>query len=55
MIVELEVHTHKREDAYRQALSMASIPPKLWFAPVDAAERREKNATMPVATIWAKE
>ena len=38
--------------AYRQALSMASIPPRLWWAPDEAADSKEKKATMPVAAIY---
>ena len=46
---------HFEEDgasAYRQALSMASIPPRLWWAPDEAADSREKKATIPVAAIY---
>ena len=40
--------------AYRQALSMASIPPRLWWAPDEAADSKEKKATMPVAAIYRR-
>jgi hypothetical protein len=36
---------------YRQAVSMANIPPTLLFAPEEAADRMEKRATIPVAVI----
>jgi hypothetical protein len=34
---------------YRQALSMARVPPTLLFAPFEAAESSEKKATIAVA------
>lgn len=34
-------------------MSIASIPPTLWCAPVEAADSPENNATMPVAVIYA--
>lgn len=34
------------------ALSMLKSPATLWWAPEDAADRREKMATMPVAVIY---
>ena len=36
---------------HRHALSIANIPPKLPWAPDEAAERAEKKATIPVAAI----
>ena len=36
----------------RIALSIASIPWRLWFAPLDAAESPEKSVTIPAASIW---
>jgi hypothetical protein len=30
---------------------MASIPPRLPWAPLEAADKREKKATIPVAVI----
>ena len=47
-------YTNKKEKkkcTHRHAFSMANIPPKLPFAPLDAAERPEKSATIPVASI----
>ena len=40
------------ESIYRHAQSMAIIPPKLPFAPEEAADKPAKRATMPVAVIW---
>ena len=31
---------------------MASIPPRLPWAPLEAADKAEKKATIPVAVIW---
>jgi hypothetical protein len=38
-------------NAYRMALSMLRSPPILPWAPLEAAERTEKRATIPVAAI----
>lgn len=51
-----DVHIDGNEDngmipTYRHALSIANIPPRLWCAPEEAAQSKEKKATMPVAVI----
>ena len=46
-----EVSTCSMEVTNRIALSMASIPWRLWFAPLDAAESPEKSVTIPAASI----
>lgn len=41
----------RNQPTYRQAQSIAIIPPKLPFAPEEAADKPAKTATIPVAVI----